>query len=125
MVCNNNNGNLEITFDLKNIGDFDGAEVVQLYIGDPLSTVSKPIKELKKFEKVFLKAGENKQVCFTINPTDYAYYNVMLKEFVAENGRYDIYIGSSSQDIRLTTSFMYNDEASPYSINCTGEAMIG
>ena len=125
LVCNNNNGNLKITFDLKNIGDFDGAEVVQLYIGDPLSTVSKPIKELKKFEKVFLKAGESKQVCFAISPTDYAYYNVMLKEFVAENGRYDIYIGSSSQDIRLTTSFMYNDEASPYSINCTGEAMIG
>ncbi len=124
-VCNNNNGNCEITFDLKNTGNFDGAEVVQLYIGDPLSTVSKPIKELKKFEKVFLKAGESRQVCFEISPTDYSYYNVMLKEFVTENGRYDIYIGASSQDIRLTASFIYNNEASPYSINCTGEAIIG
>ena len=125
LVCNDNNGNLEIIFNLRNIGDFDGAEVVQLYIGAPVSTVVKPIKELKKFKKVFLKAGESKQICFAINPSDYAYYNVMLKDFVTENGRYDIYIGSSSQDIRLTTSFMYNDEGSPYSINCKGETMIG
>ncbi|MBE6780542.1 MAG: glycosyl hydrolase [Ruminococcaceae bacterium] len=125
LVCNNNNGNLEITFDLKNTGNFDGAEVVQLYIGDPISTVVKPIKELKKFQKVFVKAGESKRICFTLNPTDYSYYNVMLKEFVTENGRYDIYIGASSQDIRLTASFIYNNEASPYSVNCTGEAIIG
>ncbi len=125
LVCNNNNGNLEITFDLKNTGNFDGAEVVQLYIGDPLSTVVKPIKELKKFQKVFVKAGESKRIYFTLNPTDYSYYNVMLKEFVTENGRYDIYIGASSQDIRLTASFIYNNEASPYSVNCTGEAIIG
>ncbi|MBO5358997.1 MAG: glycoside hydrolase family 3 C-terminal domain-containing protein [Clostridia bacterium] len=125
LVCNNNNGNLEITFDLKNTGNFDGAEVVQLYIGDPISTVVKPIKELKKFQKVFVKAGESRRIYFTLNPTDYSYYNVMLKEFVTENGRYDIYIGASSQDIRLTASFIYNNEASPYSVNCTGEAIIG
>lgn len=125
LVCNNNNGNLKITLDLTNTGDFDGAEVVQLYIGDPVSTVVKPIKELKKFKKVFLKVGETKQVCFELCPNDYAYYNLMLREYVTENGRYDIYIGASSQDIRLTTSFMYTNEASPYSVNCTGEAMIG
>ncbi len=125
LVCDNNNGNLEVSFDLTNTGDFDGAEVVQLYIGDPVSTVVKPIKELKKFQKVFLKASETKRISFALNPSDYAYYNVMLREYVTENGIYDIYIGASSRDIRLTASFIYNDEASPYSINCKGETMIG
>ncbi len=125
LVCKNNQGNVEINFDLTNIGDFDGAEVVQLYVGDTVSTVVKPIKELKKFKKVFLKAGETKCISFTLIPEDYAYYNVMLKEFVAENGRYDVYIASSSRDIKLQDSFIYNNENSPYSINCVGEAMIG
>ncbi|MBO5211513.1 MAG: glycoside hydrolase family 3 C-terminal domain-containing protein [Clostridia bacterium] len=125
LVCDNNNGIMTVGFDLTNTGDVDGAEVVQLYIGDPVSTIVKPIKELKKFQKVFLKAGETKRISFALNPSDYAYYNVMLREYVTENGRYDIYIGASSQDIRLTASFMYNNEASPYSINCKGETMIG
>ena len=49
----------------------------------------------------------------------------MLRKYVAENGKYDIYIGASSQDIRFKSSFMLNDEASPYSINCISESMIG
>ena len=116
---------VNISFDLKNIGDVDGAEVVQLYVGDMVSTVVKPIKELKKFKKVKLKAQETKRVEFTLTASDYAYYNVMLRKYVAENGKYDIYIGASSQDIRLKSSFMLNDEASPYSINCISESMIG
>lgn len=116
---------IQISFDLKNIGDTDGAEVAQLYIGDTVSTVVKPIKELKKFKKVFLKSGETQRIQFKLNHMDYAYYNTMLKDYVVENGKYDVYIGSSSQDIRLTGSYIHDDINSPYSINCVGEAMIG
>lgn len=116
---------IQISFDLKNIGDTDGAEVAQLYIGDTLSTVVKPIKELKKFKKVFLKSGESQRIIFILNHMDYAYYNTMLKDYVVENGKYDVYIGSSSQDIRLKTSFIHDDANAAYSINCVGEALIG
>lgn len=116
---------IQISFNLKNIGDIDGAEVAQLYVGDTVSTVVKPIKELKKFEKVFLKSGETQRIVFTLNHMDYAYYNTMLKDYVVENGKYDVYIGSSSQDIRLKTSFIHDDANAVYSINCVGEAMIG
>lgn len=116
---------IQISFNLKNIGDTDGAEVAQLYIGDAVSTIVKPIKELKKFEKVFLKSGETQKITFTLNHIDYAYYNTMLKDYVVENGKYEVYIGSSSQDIRLKTSFIHDDANAPYSINCVSEAMIG
>ena len=113
-----------LSFRLKNAGDTDGAEVAQLYIGDPISTVSKPIKELKKFSKVFLKAGETKEVTFEITPDDLSYYNVMLHEWVAEPGRYDLYVGSSSQDIRLQKSLVYeNDDC--YTMVKMQEDMIG
>ena len=118
-------GGIQISFNLKNIGDIDGAEVAQLYVGDTVSTVVKPIKELKKFEKVFLRSGETKRIVFTLNHMDYAYYNTMLKDYVVENGKYDVYIGSSSQDIRLKTSFIHDDANAAYSINCVGETMIG
>ena len=113
-----------IKFDLKNVGKYDGAEVVQLYIGDPISTVVKPIKELKKFKKVFLSAGEEKKIEFEIFVDDFSYFNIMLQKWTAENGVYDIYIGSSSQDIRLKGSFVYcqNNE---YTIKAIGESMIG
>lgn len=116
---------VEISFDLKNIGDTDGAEVAQLYVGDTISTVVKPIKELKKFKKVYLKAGETKKIVFSLKYSDCAYYNTMLREYAVESGRYDIYVGSSSQDIRLTSFFLKDQDSSPYSINCVGETMIG
>ncbi len=118
------NEDLTVSFTLTNTGDRDGAEVVQLYIGDPLSTVPRPLKELKKFEKVFLKAGETRTVSFKLSADDLAYYNVILHDWVAENGRYDVYIGSSSRDIRLKGAFLYNGEM-PYTMTQLGESMIG
>ena len=56
---------------------------------------------------------------------DFAYYNIMLRKYVVENGVYDIYIGASSQDIRLNAAFKINDDYSPYSIDCVGESIIG
>ena len=117
-------GQFKLSFRLKNVGDRDGAEVAQLYIGDPISTVSKPVKELKHFSKVFLKAGESKEITFTITPEDLSYFNVMLHEWVAEPGRYDLYVGSSSRDIRLQTSLVYdNDDC--YTMVKMQEDMIG
>lgn len=119
-----NNGCINISLKVKNIGDCDGKEVVQLYVSDEASTVSKPVKELKGFEKISLKSKEEKEVCFTLTSTDISYYNVSLHKWVAENGKYNILIGASSQDIRLTGSFVYNGEM-PYTMKLTKKDMIG
>ena len=115
---------ITISLELKNTGKTDGAEVVQLYVGDPVSTVVKPVKELKAFKKVYLKAGEKQNIEFNLTEKDLSYYNIMLRDWVTESGAYDIYIGASSQDIRLKTSIMY-DENSPYTMKMLGEPMIG
>ncbi len=99
----------DLSFDLTNSGDMDGAEVVQLYVSDPITIVSKPVKELNQFEKVFVKAGETERVTFHLTDTDFAYYNVMLHKWVVENGRYDVYVCASSRDIRFTESLVYED----------------
>ena len=116
----------ELTFEftLKNVGKYDGAEVCQLYVGDREATVVRPIKELKRFEKVFLKAGEEKKVRFKLTKEDLSYYNVVLHNWVAENGKYDIYIGTSSQDIKLMAEIDYKGEM-PYSQIHLLEAQIG
>ena len=112
-----------LSFDLTNTGDMDGAEAVQLYVGDPVSTVSKPVKELKQFEKVFLKAGESKRVTFQITDEDLNYYNVAMHQWVVENGMYDLYLCASARDIRLKVSIEYHDPNS-YSMQNL-DAMIG
>ncbi len=115
---------LEVSFDVKNIGDTDGAEVVQLYVGDPVSTVTRPIKELKAFNKVFIKSGETERINLCIDIKDIGYYNVLLKDWVTEPGKYIIYVGASSRDIRLEKEIFIGDDV-PYSIQVTGETMIG
>lgn len=116
--------NLNISFTLKNIGDTDGAEVVQLYSAKPLSCVSRVPKELKAFKKVFLKAGEQKEVNICLPYSDLAYYNPALRDWVVETGEYELYLASSSRDIRLTLDFTAEDEM-PYTIKQISEAMIG
>ncbi len=115
---------LQVSFDLTNAGKVKGAEVVQLYTGDPVSTVVRPIKELRAFDKVTLEAGETKKVTMNVALKDMGYYNVLLREWVTEPGRYDIYVGASSRDIRLKKAIMIEDPA-PYSMDKIGEAMIG
>ncbi len=111
-------------FDLRNMGDCDGAEAVQIYIGDPVTTVSKPVKELRQFEKVFLRSGETKHLSFLLTDRDLAYYNVALHRWVVENGRYDVYVCASSRDIRLRASFIY-DDTHCYTMKPLQEDMIG
>ena len=111
-------------FTIKNTGDVFGTEIAQMYISDPVATVPKPIKELKKFVKVELKPQESKLVTIDIDERDLAYFNVSLHRWVAEDGKYQVQIGSSSQDIRLTGTLMHENRKD-YTIVRTGEDMIG
>lgn len=87
---------------VTNSGKFDGKEVVQLYIRDIVGSVTRPVKELKGFEKVFLKAGESKTVSFKITPELLKFYNYDL-DFVAEPGDFDVMIGSNSREVKTAT----------------------
>jgi beta-glucosidase len=95
---------LEISFVLTNNGRYNGEEVVQLYLRDRVGSVVRPVKELKDFRKVYLKAGESRTVHFTIDREKLSFYNAKL-DWVAEPGAFDVMIGSSSRDIRLKDSF--------------------
>lgn len=88
---------------LSNTGKYDGEEVVQLYIKDMVGSITRPVKELKGFQKVFLKAGESKVVTFTVSEQDLKFYNNDLK-FVAEPGDFTLFIGKNSQEL-LETKF--------------------
>lgn len=113
-----------VSFDLTNTGDRDGAEVVQLYAADPVSTVSKPEKALLAFKKVFLRAGETRRVALDFTARDLAYYNVSLHDWVTEEGVYRLLLGASSRDIRLEKEILYTTDM-PYTMTPTGETMLG
>ncbi len=95
---------LTVSFKVKNTGTVDGAEVTQLYVSDVESTIYRPLKELKGFKKVFLKAGEEKQVDIILDKRAFAYYNVNINDWHIESGEFKILVGASSRDIRLETS---------------------
>ncbi|MCT3809705.1 beta-glucosidase BglX [Elizabethkingia anophelis] len=93
------NDQLTASITLTNNGKYDGNEVVQLYIRDMVGSVTRPVKELKGFQKVFLKAGESKKVSFKITPEDLKFYNSELK-YDWEAGEFDIMIGTNSHDVK-------------------------
>ncbi|WP_410520304.1 glycoside hydrolase family 3 C-terminal domain-containing protein [Duncaniella muris] len=97
--------NLTITIPVRNTGSVEGKEVVQLYIGDESASVLRPLKELKGFEKISLKPGEEKAVTFTVKPDDLKFYDDKTGSWRAEPGKFKAYIGSSSADIRATVPF--------------------
>ena len=92
-------GELTATVTITNTGSRDGAEVVQLYIRDLVGSVTRPVKELKGFEKIFLKAGESRKVSFSITPELLKFYNYDL-QFVCEPGDFDVMIGGNSRDVK-------------------------
>lgn len=92
-------GELTATVTVTNTGSRDGAEVVQLYIRDLVGSVTRPVKELKGFEKIFLKAGESRKVSFSITPELLKFYNYDL-QFVYEPGDFDVMIGGNSWDVK-------------------------
>ena len=97
----NSDENVKISFILKNIGNFQGDEVVQLYIHDIVGSVSRPVKELKRFRRIRLKPGEIQTVSFELKPDDLSMFDKNLKK-VVEPGDFKIMIGCSSEDIRLS-----------------------
>lgn len=92
---------LLVTFTVTNTGAVDGKEVVEVYVGDVESTIYRPAKELKGFDKVSLKAGESKDVTITLDKRAFAYYNVNINDWHIESGDFKIMVGASSRDIRL------------------------
>lgn len=93
------NQTVQASVTVTNSGNYDGAEVVQLYIRDMVGSITRPVKELKGFQKVFLKKGESRKVTFDITPENLKFYNGDLK-YDWEAGEFDIMIGTNSQDVR-------------------------
>jgi beta-glucosidase len=93
------NQTLTASVTVANTGKYDGNEVVQLYIRDVVGSVTRPVSELKGFQKIFLKAGETKTVTFNITPNDLKFYNYDLK-YDWEAGDFDIMIGANSRDVK-------------------------
>ena len=104
------------TFTLKNTGKLDGAEVVQLYVSKTDGEVFRPAKELKGFAKVFLKAGESRKVTIQLDDKAFRYFNVNTNKFEIEGGQWNILIGASAADIKLsgTVSVTGTGAKSPY-----------
>ena len=97
-----------VSADVTNTGKSAGKEVVQLYIRDLTGSAIRPEKELKGFEKVFLEPGETKTVTMELNKRSFAWYNTELHDWFAANGDYEILVGASSRDIRLTETLHLN-----------------
>ena len=96
---------ITFTVNVKNTGKVDGAEVVQLYVSDLKSSLPRPLKELKGFDKVFLKAGESKDVTITIDQSALSFFDPVKHDWVAEPGEFEVLVGSSSSDIRTKIKF--------------------
>ena len=99
------NGKLNLSVKVTNTGDKDGSEVVQVYIQDIESSLERPEKELKAFQKVFLKAGESKVVKFTLDADDLKFYDPAIADWKAEKGEFVAHIGAASNDIRTSVKF--------------------
>lgn len=97
-----------VSADVTNTGKSAGKEVVQLYIRDLTGSAIRPEKELKGFEKVFLEPGETKTVTMELNKRSFAWYNTELHDWFAASGDYEILVGASSRDIRLTETLHLN-----------------
>ncbi len=89
---------MTVKLTVTNTGNFDGEETVQLYIRDMVATVTQPVKELKKFHKVFLKKGESREISFTLTTDDLKYVNSDLK-WVYDPGAFKIFVGGNSRDV--------------------------
>jgi beta-glucosidase len=92
-------GSITVSVTVKNTGNRDGAEVVQLYLRDMVGSITRPVKELKGFQKVMLKAGETKEVSFSITNESLKFYNANL-DFVSESGDFKVFVGNSSSNLK-------------------------
>ena len=99
------NDTISISVELENVGKRTGSEVVQLYIQDLCASVTRPVKELRGFQRVTIKAGEKTKVYFQLTMKDFAFYNLNMKR-VVEPGFFKVFVGTNSEDV-LETQFEY------------------
>ena len=92
---------VELSFDISNTGKYQGSEVVQVYVSDKKSSVPRPLKELKGFDKIKLMPGETKSVTIQLNKRAFSYFSEKAHDWVVEKGKFEILVGASSKDIRL------------------------
>lgn len=92
---------LTLTYKIKNTGAVAGSEISQVYVSDSESTIFRPVKELRAFNKVYLEPGEEKEISVELSKRAFAYYNVNIMDWHVESGDFDIMVGSSSRDIKL------------------------
>lgn len=102
-ILKSENDVLTVSVAIENTGNFDGEEVVQLYIRDLVGSVVRPVKELKGFQKIFLKKGEKKEISFDITPENLKFYDDTLN-YIFEEGDFEVFVGNSS-DAELKSSF--------------------
>lgn len=112
---------VEVALTVTNTGERAGAEVVQLYVGDPVASVYRPVQELRGFEKVMLEPGASSRVTIELDKRAFAYWHTSRSEWVVEGGEFQLRIGSSSRDIRLTETIMLSggDVSAPLAVNST------
>ncbi len=96
---------INISFNIKNTGKVDGDEVVQIYLSDIVSSLERPVKELKAFKKIKLSSGEKKEIKIELDKTALAFYSDVESSWIYESGIFEILVGSSSRDIRLQEKF--------------------
>jgi beta-glucosidase len=94
-----------VSFDVKNTGSRAGAEIAQVYVGEPHPSLPRPVKELKGFAKVNLRAGESKHVALRLDRRAFPFYDVAEKDWHADSGEFNILIGGSSDNIQLRSNF--------------------
>jgi beta-glucosidase len=116
--------NVKVSVNVKNTGSMAGKEVVQLYVRDCESTVIRPVKELRGFEKISLEPNEEKTVSFTLDRRAFAFYSTAIHDWFVESGDFEIMVGKSSRDIVLSeTVTIESGEKLPYI--CTPDSTIG
>ena len=96
---------VQVKLRVRNTGSTAGAEVVQLYLHDVKASVDRPVKELKGFQRVYLKPGETQTVSFTLDASAMSFFSPTQKAWVAEPGAFEVLAGTSSRDIRLRGKF--------------------
>jgi beta-glucosidase len=101
-------GQVQVSVDVTNTGSMAGKEVVQMYLGNKVNSVTTPVMALKGFDKITLKPGETKTVRFSITPEDIAIWNMDMKQ-VTEPGTFDVMIARSAADVVFTKTLEYKE----------------
>jgi beta-glucosidase len=106
----NGNNHVTVSFTVTNTGNLAGAEIAELYVGQQNPPIARPIKELKGFQKVFLQPGASKKVMLELDQRSVAYFNSTIGQWDGLPGTYNVLVGASSQDIRLSGQFSVKSE---------------